>query len=139
MARSCKTTKGYNGFIVGGAMTPPAKPLRDQISLQVGMWLAHDLPEEVTGLSMIKHDGWQKLYDRLEKLFSQELERVVEEVIGEDEPQYMDGKQIYTGEKVTIDLKNNIRDSCIFIEANGRNNLRREQRAHLKKRIEGLK
>lgn len=52
------------------------------------------------------------------------------EVIGEDEPCFRNGKQLKEGDavEVTFATDKDMRESSLFIEANGKNNLRAEQR-----------
>lgn len=53
---------------------------------------------------------------------------VLELVIGEDIQPKMGGEPIPRGKTVTIDMENNLRESCVFIEDNAKYMLQQKQR-----------
>lgn len=65
--------------------------------------------------------------------------RLRTELIGEDDLMRMNGKEVHVDDKVTVDVSNNMRESLVFIEANGRNVLRIKQRQSLQPTIANIK
>lgn len=63
----------------------------------------------------------------------QAIKAAIAEAIGEDIPCHdpVTGKEVKLGEAVTIDVDNHLKESLVFIESNGKNNIKREIRAKL--------
>ena len=79
----------------------------------------------------------EELADIVMKGFHSHMQDGFDYAIGENIQPKMGGKVIPKGKTVTIDMENNLRESCVFVEDNAKYVLQQEQRKRASEYLKG--